>query len=179
MSQHDSTDDTGTRGRPHTEDSYGIPASSQGLLPWGFVEETLAADRSYWVTTVRPDGQPHVRPTWGVCVDGTFHCGGGEKTRWVRNLASDPAIVVHRESADEVVIVEGQARRIDEETAEADLLERLDAAYERKYGVDHGTPFFAVEPSVVFAWRDYPDDATRWEFELENGNGDEDDTEDT
>lgn len=187
MTRDDATvGDTGIRGRPRTEDSYGIPASSEGLLPWGFVEETLAADRTYWVTTVRPDGRPHARPTWGVWVDRTFHCGGGERTRWVRNLAVDPEIVVHRESAEEVVILEGRARRIDEETADPDLLERLEAAYERKYGVRHGTPFFAVDPSTVFAWRDYPEDATRWEFDVEaeaedgdaNESGTETETED-
>ncbi|WP_254527853.1 pyridoxamine 5'-phosphate oxidase family protein [Natrinema gelatinilyticum] len=35
----------------------------------------------YWVTTIRPDGSPYVRPTWGVWVRGTFHCSGGERTQ--------------------------------------------------------------------------------------------------
>lgn len=96
---------------------------------------------------------------------GTFHCGGGERTRWVRNLAANPGIAVHRESGDEVVIIEGTVERLDEGSADPELIERLDAAYEGKYGIRHGTPFFAVRPSTVLAWSDYPTDATRWEFE--------------
>lgn len=152
------------RSRPVTQATYGIPESEDGTLAWAFVEEHLSADRNYWVTTVRPDGSPHVRPTWGVWVDGTFHCGGGERTRWVRNLSTNADVVVHREDAEEVVIIEGTAERIDEETASGSLLDRLDGAYEAKYDVQHGTPFFAVRPARVFAWSEYPADATRWVF---------------
>lgn len=155
----------GERSRPATEESYGIPEQREGMLPWSFVEDRMATDRSFWVTTVRPDGRPHVRPTWGVWVDGTFYCGGGERTRWVRNLATNPEIVVRREDAEDVVIVEGVAERVDHETSEPGLLERVEGAYEEKYDVRHGTPFFSVRPEVVFAWSDYPTDATRWRFE--------------
>ena len=154
-----------TRGRPEAEESYGIPEETEGTLEWSFVERTMDAQRNYWVTTVRPDGRPHARPTWGVWVDGRFHCGGGEGTRWVRNLASDPSIVVHTESAESVVILEGEAERIDEGTASAERIGRLDDAYEEKYEVRHGTPFFAVRPERVLAWSDYPTDATRWRIE--------------
>nr|WP_132058650.1 pyridoxamine 5'-phosphate oxidase family protein [Halorussus amylolyticus] len=133
-----------TRSRPETESSYGIPDGDDGALPWPFVAERLAGDRNYWVSTTRPDGRPHARPVWGVWVDGTLYCGGGERTRWVRNLARNPGVVVHREDAEEVVIVEGRAEKITAETADADLVESVDAAYEQKYDVRHGTPFFAV-----------------------------------
>ena len=152
------------RSRPSTEASYGIPESQDGMLTWEFVESRIVEENSYWVTTIRPNGKPHVRPTWGVWVEGTFYCGGGERTRWVRNLSANPNIVVHREDAEEVVIIEGTAERIDEATADHSLIERLDAAYESKYDVRHGTPFFAVRPDAVFAWSEYPTDATRWEF---------------
>ncbi len=152
------------RSRPSTETSYGIPESQDGMLTWDFVTEAMSDDQFYWITTIRPDGTPHVRPTWGVWVDGTFYCGGGERTRWVKNLSRTPDIVVHREDAEEVVIVEGKAERIDDQTADGALLERIDSAYEQKYDVRHGTPFYAVRPSVVFAWSDFPTDATRWVF---------------
>lgn len=154
-----------TRSRPATEASYGIPDEVDGLLPWAFVEETLAAERFFWVTTVRPDASPHVRPTWGVWLDGTIHCGGGERTRWVRNLATDPTIAVHTESAETVVVIEGTADRLDAETGATDVLDRLDDAYEAKYGIRHGPPLFAVRPRVVLAWTDFPRDATRWRFD--------------
>lgn len=151
------------RSRPSAE-GYGIPESEEGMLTWEFVDETISGDKFYWVTTVRPDGKPHARPTWGVWVEGTFYCGGGEKTRWVRNISTNHDIVVHREDAEEVVIIEGEAERIDEETASSELVERIDTAYEDKYELRHGTPFFAVRPDKVLAWSDYPTDATRWNF---------------
>ncbi|UPV99653.1 pyridoxamine 5'-phosphate oxidase family protein [Halorussus gelatinilyticus] len=156
------------RDRPETEASYGIPATKEGLLSWEFVASRMADDRTYWLSTTRPDGRPHARPVWGVWVDDRFHCGGGERTRWVRNLAANPEVAVHRESGEAVVIVEGTAERIDEETADPERIERIDAAYDEKYGIRHGTPFFAVRPETVLAWRDYPADATRWRFEDEN-----------
>lgn len=156
------------RDRPRTEDSYGIPDGDDGTLSWAFVAEAMESDRSYWVSTTRPDGRPHARPTWGVWVEGTFYCGGGERTRWVRNLASNAGVTVHREDAEEVVILEGTAERVTEGSHGADLAEAVDSAYEEKYGVRHGTPFFAVRPDKVFAWRDYPTDATRWTFDAED-----------
>lgn len=153
------------RTRPSTEASYGIPDREEGMLDWEFVGERMRGDRSYWVTTVRPDGRPHARPTWGVWIDGGFHCGGGERTHWVQNLATDPSIVVHGEDAETVVILEGQAERIDRENADEERIERLESAYEEKYGIRHGTPFFRVRPERVLAWSDYPTDATRWTFD--------------
>lgn len=152
------------RSRPTTGTSYGIPESEAGMLSWEFVSEAMAGDRCYWLTTVRPDGRPHVRPTWGVWVEETFYCGGGERTRWVRNLATNPDVVVHREDAEEVVVIEGTATRIDAGTTDQSRIEHIDAAYAEKYDTRHGTPFFAVRPGVVFAWSEFPTDATRWEF---------------
>ncbi|SEQ90964.1 pyridoxamine 5'-phosphate oxidase family protein [Natrinema salaciae] len=163
MTTNDESAPDGTRrARPKTEASYGIPERADGTLSWEFVADRMQGAQHYWVTTARPDGSPHVRPTWGVWADGTFHCGGGEGTRWVRNLAANPDIVVHGESATAVVILEGRAERIDEGAADPELIDELDAAYEAKYDTDHGTPFFAVRPAVVFAWSDFPTDATRW-----------------
>ena len=155
------------RTRPTTEASYGIPddADESALLPWSFVTERLAADERYWLSTTRPDGRPHARPAWGVWVDGTLHCGGGERTRWARNLAADPRLTVHRESGEAVVILEGRAERIDAETGDPDLIARVDDAYEEKYGVRHGTPFFAVRSETALAWHDFPTDATKWMFD--------------
>lgn len=158
------SDEVTKRSRPLTEEGYGIPENKDGMLTWEFVADAMSTDRFFWVTTVRPDGKPHARPTWGVWLEDTFYCGGGERTRWVRNLSSNPNIAVHREDAEEVVIIEGMAERIDDETAEPTLIEQVDRAYEEKYDMPHGTPFIAIRPDRVFAWSNFPTDATRWEF---------------
>jgi nitroimidazol reductase NimA-like FMN-containing flavoprotein (pyridoxamine 5'-phosphate oxidase superfamily) len=147
------------RSTPETEDSYGIP-DGDGALDWSFVADRLRDQRTFWLATTRPDGSPHTRPVWGVYVGDTFHCGGGERTRWVRNLAATPSVAVHSESGTEVVILEGRAERVSDD----DTQERVDDAYEEKYGVRHGSPVFAVRPERAFAWTDFPTDATRWVF---------------
>lgn len=157
------------RGRPTTESSYGIPGDHPAgddpdVLDWAFVGNVMANDRAYWVATVGEAGTPHTRPVWGVWVDDTFHCGGGPKTRWVRNLSKNPSVTVHRQDAEKVVIIEGRAERLGVD-AEEDRLERIDDAYEQKYDTRHGTPVFVIHPDRVLAWTDFPTDATRWTFD--------------
>jgi nitroimidazol reductase NimA-like FMN-containing flavoprotein (pyridoxamine 5'-phosphate oxidase superfamily) len=64
------------------------------MLPRSHVEERMSGTRDYWVATVRP----HAVPVWGVWLDGTFHFGGGRRTRKARNLAANPHLMVHLES---------------------------------------------------------------------------------
>ena len=76
-------------------------------------------------------------------------------------LARDPHLVVHLESGDEVVIVEGVA--VPTAATESDVEE-----YDRKYGVkpEAGEGWYRVAPHRVLAWReqDYPRSATRFDF---------------
>ena len=115
-------------GRLQTEESYGVPESEESMLPWSYVEERMSGPRNYWVATVRPDGRPHAVPVWGVWLDGTFHFGGGRRTRKARNVAVNPHLVVYLESGDDVVILDGVA----EEITDPLLLLRIDDACEAK-----------------------------------------------
>ena len=149
--------------------SYGIaPATSGGLLPWNSVSEQLARSRNYWVCTTRPDGAPHAAPVWGVWLDDAFYFSTDPASRKGRNLAADPRIVVHLESGDEVVILEGRAARV----ADPALLERFVAAYAAKYDFrleasDLASRVYRVQPRTAYAWHeeDFPQSATRWRFE--------------
>lgn len=153
-----------TRSRPHIP-GYGIPEEEKGMLPWSHIEERMAAARNYWIGTTHPDGRPHATPVWGVWVDDTFYFGGGPDVRRSRNLRENPHVVVHLESGDDVVIIEGVTEQYTEQNADADLLKRIDDAYEAKYNMRHGTPVWAVRPRVVFAWASDLATATRWRFD--------------
>jgi nitroimidazol reductase NimA-like FMN-containing flavoprotein (pyridoxamine 5'-phosphate oxidase superfamily) len=137
---------------------YGIPATSEGTLSYDFVEDRLLSSRNYWISTVRPDCRPHSVPTWGVWLDGKLYFGGGTRTRKARNLAANPHVAAHTESADEVVILEGSARIV----ADADEQRRVDDAYEAKYGMRHGPTVWCMTPEVAFGWTTFPDTVTRW-----------------
>jgi Pyridoxamine 5'-phosphate oxidase len=111
MSEKDQTRGRGEVGRPYMP-GYGIRPDGEGLLPWSFVDERMANARNYWVATTRPDGRPHATPVSGVWIDGSFYFGTGPGSRKARNLAKNQHLVVHLESGDEVVILEGVAEEV-------------------------------------------------------------------
>ena len=152
------------RSRPFIE-GYGIPKSNRGMMSWDWVMEQVKTPRNYWVSTVTPDGQPHAIPVWGVWVDDVFYHGGGPRTRRGRNLDHNPHMVMHLESGDKVVIIEGTAEILTTDNIDPVLATRVDDAYLEKYDMRHGLPVWRLKPSKVFAWHEYPKTATRWEFE--------------
>jgi general stress protein 26 len=155
--------------RPEMPRSYGIKPANKGsgLMAWERVRERLAASRSYWVCTSRPDGRPHAMPVWGFWVDDCFYFGTDRRTRKARNLEANPAVTVHLESGDDVVIVEGEAAVVATET----ILARLDAPCREKYGMPASagpgeSVIYRVRPRRALAWTeaDFPGGATRFHF---------------
>ena len=80
-------------GRPQMP-GYGIPETRKGLLPWKWAEQRLQKSHNYWITTVKPDGSPHVMVVWGLWLDGAFLFSTGSQSRKTRNLAKNPRCVV-------------------------------------------------------------------------------------
>jgi hypothetical protein len=166
-----------TPSRPHIP-GYGVPKSRKGLLAWSHVSERMAQARNYWIGTTDPDGAPHAVPVWGVWLDDTLYFSGGQ-THWARNLAANPAVVVHLESGDDVVIVKGRVERVTDRA----VVKRAGRAGAVKYegakdtgddasaeseddtgGDAGGEGIFALRPSIVYAWSQGLANATRWRF---------------
>ena len=169
---HASTHAEPERSRPMMPEGYGVPADEGSLLPWSWAVERLETARNYWFSTTRPDGRPHAMPAWAVWLDGVLYFEGSPQTRRARNIAANPALVVHLESGDEVVILEGEAREAGK--PERALAEQLAAAFAAKYAAthdyrpgpdqwDHGG-LWAMRPRVAFAWSQFPKTVTRWRF---------------
>src|SRR5205823_9378436 len=97
------------RSRPLLPDGYGVPATDEGMVEWSWAVDQLEQARNYWFCTTRPDGRPHAMPAWAVWVDDALYFDGSPETRRGRNLASNPAITVHLESGDQVVVLAGEA----------------------------------------------------------------------
>jgi PPOX class probable F420-dependent enzyme len=153
--------------RPAMPDGYGIAPVEAGQLPWEWAVERLAAARNYWVVTTRDDGRPHAIPVWGLWLDGAVLFSTDPQSVKGRNLASRPDVVIHLESGDETVVVEGRAERVTGAELPSDFVD----AYDAKYGhrVDTSNPAFAfyrVRPERVLAWReaDFPTSATRFRW---------------
>lgn len=161
------------RSRPRFHPGFGVPTDDEGMLTWTWATERLTEALAYWIATVNPDGRPHARPVWGVFVDGElFVENGPSRTR--RNLERSPAISVHVERGDAVVIVEGVAQPAF--ALPGPRAEKIAAAFGEKYGEKGYRPepdqyqqedsgLFRVRPRVVFAWSNFLKDPTRWTFE--------------
>jgi nitroimidazol reductase NimA-like FMN-containing flavoprotein (pyridoxamine 5'-phosphate oxidase superfamily) len=140
------------------------------------VERKLTTSSNYWLVSTKPDGAPHARPVWGVYHDGTIWFSTGRSSVKGRNLAEDNRCVIHIESADDVVVIEGKAELVAEWT---DVM-RVEPArtvmrkYMDKYvmterelapeGELSDAALYRVWPSVVNAWLEgaYPTTQSRW-----------------
>jgi hypothetical protein len=136
--------------RPNIPYGLRAPDEGLGLLPWSRVSERMRNAYVYWVATATPDNRPHVIPVWGVCIDDIFYFSNGTNTRTGRNLAANASVVVHLESGEDVVIIEG----VVEPVADAALIGRINDAYAPKYlwreRMEEG--WYALRPETAFAW---------------------------
>lgn len=78
-------------------------------MTWAEVAARLSAARSYWLGSTGPSGAPHAAPVWGVVTGETLHLYSERSTVKARNIAANPRVVVHLESAEDVLIVHGLA----------------------------------------------------------------------
>ena len=154
-----------TARRPDFGPAYGIVPEPDGMLDWSWATERLESSRNYWVATAGTDGRPSAAPVWGVWLEGALHFGTSRASRKGRNLAVDPRVVIHLESGDEVVILQGE---VDDGQISAALAD----AYEQKYAMrpgedaEEGEAWYVLRPRVALAWteREYPRSATRFDF---------------
>jgi hypothetical protein len=149
------------RERPDIPIEYGVPDHDEGLVEWGWVVEQLKKARHYWLISLYPDGRPHCVPSWGAWVENRLYFSGGDMTRHAKNLASDPTLIAHLESGDEVVILYGRAEKADKVPAE--MMARIEADYTEKYGMGEGATY-ALVPEKILAWTTFPTTPTRFLF---------------
>ena len=152
-------------GRPHVPPIYGLK-KNKSYLPWSHAEERLTKSRQYWICTGRPDGRPHSIPVWGFWLDDALYFGTARSSRKARNLAHNPAVSVHIEAGDAVVILEGEVIEISDRL----MFKKLDTASRAKYKmplmVGPENVVYCLRPRIALAWteKNFPSDATRWEF---------------
>jgi PPOX class probable F420-dependent enzyme len=167
---------------------YGVPDDAEGLLPWSWAGERLAASRNYWVVTASADGRPHAMPVWGVWDDeddeaASFWFSCGPASRKHRNVAANPYVVVTTSDTVEVVSVQGVAEIV----ADADRRRTMIARYVDKYAEPGDGPLAAAElaafvgeqaivavhPERAFGIIEHADEfaarATRWRWPTPGG----------
>jgi hypothetical protein len=147
--------------RPELPTSCGIQGSTEGVLGWDFVVERMRAGHNYWVVTCSREGRPHTTPVWGLWMEQAFYFSTDARSRKARNIEVNRSVIVHLESGNEVVILEGEARAV----GDGPLIQTLSTEYFAKYAVRReGGPVFEVKLAKALAWRerDFPSSATRF-----------------
>ena len=147
--------------------------------PWAETRDALEQAELYWITTVRPDGRPHVTPLIGVAEDNiVYFCTGLEEQKG-RNLEQNDRVALTTGSNSWAsgldVVVEGQAVRVTDDES----LRRLADAWEAKYGSEWhwevadgmfrhadggGAAVFRIEPAKVLAFAKDPHGQTTYRF---------------
>src|SRR5436309_4194796 len=105
--------------------------------PWSAGLEQVSAADTFWLSTVRPDGRPHVTPLIAVWHGEAIWFSTGPEERKAKNLAQNPSCVLMTGRSDFAdgaldVVLEGEAEQV---TVDAEL-EPIAAAFATKYGTE-------------------------------------------
>ena len=163
---------------PVTELDERYSSEGASATGWRQARGRLEDAQLYWLSTVRPDGRPHVTPLIAVWLDDALHFCTGPDERKARNLAENPHCILTTgcNALDEGLdlVVEGDAVAVRDDAR----LQRIADAYEAKYGSDwhfkvrdgafhsQGGPglVFAVAPATVIGFGKGDYSQTRWRF---------------
>ena len=138
---------------------------------WSAIAARLASARNYWLGTSNPDGSPHATPVWGVVLHDCLYIYSERATVKARNLALDSRAVVHLESGEEVVIVQGHLDDIglpgDNPGVVEALSSKYDAAEDARYLPSHDESFdvlYLLRPEKALLWSlsNYDSTQQRW-----------------
>jgi nitroimidazol reductase NimA-like FMN-containing flavoprotein (pyridoxamine 5'-phosphate oxidase superfamily) len=155
--------------------------SPDGATPtaWEEGRKRVEAAEVFWLSTVRPDGRPHVTPVISVWLDDACYFCTGPRERKAKNLVQNAHCILTtgcnllNEGLD--VVIEGHAEQVSERAK----LERIAESYESKYGSDwhfdvrdgafqgkkSAALVYKVAPSTAFGFgRGESAGQTRWRF---------------
>ncbi|NEE03399.1 pyridoxamine 5'-phosphate oxidase family protein [Phytoactinopolyspora halotolerans] len=148
--------------------------------PWAHTRRRLQDAELFWISTVRPDGRPHVTPLLAVWADETLYFCTGPEERKALNLAHNPHVAfttgTNTQDGEPDVVLEGTAVRVTDDGT----LRRLADAWVAKYGEGwrfdvHDGGFhhssgaghawvFGIRANAAFAFAKSPYGQTRYRF---------------
>ena len=146
--------------------------------PWPEAQKRLEQAELFWVTTVRPDGRPHVTPLLALWLDDALYFCTGPEEQKAKNIAGNPhcILMTGRNALHEGMdlVVEGDAVKVSDDAE----LQRIADAYVSKYGSEwrfevrdgafhHGPGeawVFEVSPVTAYAFAKGGYSHTRFRF---------------
>ena len=148
---------------------------------WARGRKELEDAQVYWLTTVRPEGRPHVTPLLGIWFDGALYFCTGPSERKAKNLAENAHCVVTTggnglDGLD--VVVEGHAAKVSDGPELAGVADTYESKYGTHFTAPDGTWFglgdairrgdvvvYRVAPATAFGFgKGKPYSQTRWSF---------------
>jgi hypothetical protein len=150
--------------------------------PWSRAREDLRSASLYWLSTVRPDGRPHVTPLLAIWLNGAMYFCTGSNERKARNLAENEHCVLTtgRNGIDDGVdlVVEGAAAAVSDSAERHGVADTFEAKYGAQFTAPEGTWFglgdairggdalvFRVMPTTAFGFgKGASFSQTRWQF---------------
>lgn len=149
------------------------------VTAWSEARDRLDEAEVYWLSTVRPDGRPHVTPLLSVWLDDALYFCTGPGERKAKNLTHNPHCILttgsNRLNEGLDLVVEGDAVQVDDD----DRLRRVADRYRSKYGSDWDFDVrdggfaheqggkalvYEVAPSKAFGFAKGEYGQTRWRF---------------
>jgi len=114
---------------------HGFSEPDATPTPWAAGREHVLGADTFWLSTVRPDGRPHVTPLIAVWHDEAIWFSTGADERKARNLAENPSCILTSGRSDLVdggldVVLEGAAEQVTDDGE----LEPVAEAFAAKYG---------------------------------------------
>ena len=146
--------------------------------PWATAENILDTAETYWLSTVRRDGRPHVTTLLAVWVDGALNFTTGSEEQKAVNLRDNDQVVMttgcnHFMDGIDIAI-EGRAVRVTDTDALQRIADRYKSKYDWNFTVEdgefvqegeHRPLVFRVEPVRGFGFKKgNPFGQTRWRF---------------
>jgi len=155
--------------RPKLPKGYADNPAS--YVDWAWVAEQMTASKNYWLSSVRPNGHPHVVPRWGVFIDNKFYYDGSPETRHAQNIMKNPHVSLHLESGNQVVMMEGTSTPAEKPTP--DFANQLAQAIGNKYSDQGYSPeptqwdeggLYVFTPRQCIAWTSFYENPTKFIF---------------
>jgi pyridoxine/pyridoxamine 5'-phosphate oxidase len=134
-----------------TAEIHGYSHPDATPTPWEAGREQVLAADTFWLSTVRPDGRPHVTPLIAVWHADAIWFTTGADERKARNLAENASCILTTGRSDLVeggldVVLEGAAEQV---TDDAELQPIAQAFAARSTGPRPGTSWSATAPSAT------------------------------
>ena len=131
--------------------------------PNSHVEQRLHSEPILWLSSVRPDGRPHLVPVWFLWDAGRILMFSKPDNQKVRNIRTNPNVTVALEALDEgedIVVIEGTATLLEDSglastlpafaTKYAKLFKRIGSSPEQM--ATEYTQVIEIVPRRFLAW---------------------------